>query len=117
MVIEMPFYDYKCKECGHVFEAVHTVDQTVDTCEKCGGKVKRLFHPVGIIFKGSGFYATDYKSGKTGYAQPGGNGNGSKESESDSESASSASSSTADKKEDKKKADDASAPTKPDTTT
>ncbi len=114
MVIEMPFYDYKCKKCGHVFEALHPVDQTVDACEKCGGSVKRLFHPVGIIFKGSGFYATDYKSGKSGYAQPGGNGNGSKESE--SEAASSADSTTPTKKEDAKKADGASAPAKPDTT-
>ncbi len=104
----MPFYDYKCGECGHVFEAFHAVDEGIDACEKCGGRVKRLFHPVGIIFKGSGFYATDYKSGKTGYAQPGGNGNGAKEHE--TETASSSAGSSAKPKEEKKKDDTAAKP-------
>ncbi len=100
----MPFYDYKCSKCGHVFEAFHAVDENVDACEKCGGGVKRLFHPVGIIFKGSGFYATDYKSGKSGYAQAGGNGNGSSK-EPETETASSSPTTSAKKKEDVKKAD------------
>jgi len=58
----MPRYDYKCEECSDVFETTHGVNDTVDGCPKCGGKVRRLFHPVGIIFKGSGFYKTDYGS-------------------------------------------------------
>lgn len=58
----MPRYDYRCEECGDVFEAVHGVGDSVDGCPECGGKVRRLFHPVGIIFKGSGFYKTDYRS-------------------------------------------------------
>ena len=116
MVIEVPFYDYKCKDCGHVFEVAHPVAKNVDACEKCGGSVKRLFHPVGIIFKGSGFYATDYKSGKTGSAQPtGGNGNGSSK-ESETESSSSTASSKP-KEEKKEKADGAAEPAKPDTGT
>jgi len=116
MVIEMPFYDYKCSDCGHVFEVGHPVDQNADACEKCGGSVKRLFHPVGIIFKGSGFYATDYKSGKSGHAQQaGGNGNdSSKESETDSSSSTASSES---KEEKNKKADSAPARAKPDTST
>lgn len=72
----MPFYDYKCSDCGHVFEAMHGIDECVEACEACGGAVKKLFSPVGIIFKGSGFYSTDYRS-KSSIAA-GGNGNGEK---------------------------------------
>ncbi len=55
----MPTYDYKCMSCENEFETIHGVNDTVECCPKCGGKVRRLFHPVGIIFKGSGFYKTD----------------------------------------------------------
>ncbi|MDD3717360.1 MAG: zinc ribbon domain-containing protein [Actinomycetota bacterium] len=58
----MPRYDYKCEGCENVFETTHGVDDTVTDCPRCGGRVRRLFHPVGIIFKGSGFYKTDYGS-------------------------------------------------------
>jgi len=55
----MPTYEYKCDECGHTFEEFHGVDEKVDDCPRCGNEVRRVFHPVGIIFKGSGFYKTD----------------------------------------------------------
>lgn len=55
----MPTYEYKCGECDNTFEEMHGVDERVQSCPECGGKVRRLFHPVGIIFKGSGFYSTD----------------------------------------------------------
>lgn len=58
----MPTYEYKCTDCSDVFETIHGLDDTVESCPKCGGKVRRLFHPVGIIFKGSGFYKTDSRS-------------------------------------------------------
>ena len=58
----MPRYDYKCTDCSDVFETTHGVDDAIDSCPKCGGRVRRLFHPVGIIFKGSGFYKTDSRS-------------------------------------------------------
>ena len=58
----MPTYDYKCPDCSHVFEAMHGVDDNIEDCPECGGRVRRLFHPVGIIFKGSGFYKTDNRS-------------------------------------------------------
>ncbi len=67
----MPTYDYQCKECQHKFEAFQAIkDEPLKTCPKCGGAVKRLISTgVGLIFKGSGFYITDYKnkeSGKSG---------------------------------------------------
>jgi len=58
----MPTYEYKCTDCSDVFETMHGVDDTVESCPKCGGDVRRVFHPVGIIFKGSGFYKTDSRS-------------------------------------------------------
>ncbi|MHB8894522.1 MAG: FmdB family zinc ribbon protein [Candidatus Geothermincolia bacterium] len=57
----MPRYDYKCKKCDRSFEVTHGINDTVETCDECGGDVRRVFHPVGIVFKGSGFYATDSK--------------------------------------------------------
>lgn len=60
----MPIYDYKCQKCGYVFEKRQTIsDEKLKTCPKCGGDVKRLVGSgIGIIFKGSGFYETDYKN-------------------------------------------------------
>lgn len=55
----MPRYEYKCKNCGKSFEAVHGIEETVDECRFCGGDVRKVFHPVGIVFKGPGFYSTD----------------------------------------------------------
>ncbi|MBN2025625.1 MAG: FmdB family transcriptional regulator [Actinobacteria bacterium] len=58
----MPTYDYKCTDCDNEFETTHGIDDTLESCPECGGKVRRLFRPVGIIFKGSGFYKTDTRS-------------------------------------------------------
>jgi putative FmdB family regulatory protein len=58
----MPIYEYRC-ENGHTFEVVQRMsDDPVETCEVCGAPVERVFHPVAVHFKGSGFYTTDYKS-------------------------------------------------------
>jgi len=59
----MPHYDYECKKCGHRFEAFQQItDKLLTQCPKCKSKVKRLIGSgAGLIFKGSGFYATDYK--------------------------------------------------------
>ncbi len=59
----MPFYEYVCDECGHRFERFQKMsDPPVSECEACGGsKVRRVIFPSPIIFKGSGFYCTDYK--------------------------------------------------------
>jgi len=59
----MPTYDYECKKCGHEFEAQQKMsDKLLDKCPKCSGSLRRLIGKgSGIIFKGSGFYETDYK--------------------------------------------------------
>ncbi len=67
----MPTYDYVCEKCGHKFEHFQKMsDEHLKKCPKCGKKVHRLIGGgAGIIFKGSGFYETDYKkktSSKTG---------------------------------------------------
>ena len=60
----MPFYEYRCEK-GHTFEVMQKMtDDPVTECEKCGRPVQRVFHPVAVHFKGSGFYNTDY--GKKG---------------------------------------------------
>ena len=59
----MPNYDYECSHCGHIFEAFQQMnDKHIEKCPKCHKKIKRLISAgSGVIFKGSGFYATDYK--------------------------------------------------------
>jgi len=59
----MPTYDYECRSCKHTFEAFQSIkDEPIKKCPKCGKSVRRLFGGgMGIIFKGSGFYTTDYK--------------------------------------------------------
>jgi putative FmdB family regulatory protein len=62
----MPTYDYECNECGHAFEKFQPItSKPIKKCPKCGKmKVKRLIGTgAGVIFKGSGFYQTDYRSG------------------------------------------------------
>lgn len=60
----MPHYDYKCSNCGLTFELFQKMnDEPVSICPNCGGNVKRLIGKgAGPIFKGSGFYQTDYKN-------------------------------------------------------
>jgi putative FmdB family regulatory protein len=60
----MPTYDYECTKCPHTFEAFQSMSAAPLTkCPKCGGKVKRLIGTgAGILFKGKGFYQTDYRS-------------------------------------------------------
>jgi putative FmdB family regulatory protein len=59
----MPTYEYECTKCGHNFERFQQmIDKPVDKCPKCGSKPKRLIGSgSGLIFKGPGFYATDYR--------------------------------------------------------
>jgi putative FmdB family regulatory protein len=56
----MPIYEYRC-ENGHLFEVMQKItDDPVTHCEECDAAVQRVFHPVAVHFKGSGFYNTDY---------------------------------------------------------
>ncbi|MFZ0324068.1 MAG: FmdB family zinc ribbon protein, partial [Actinomycetes bacterium] len=60
----LPTYAYACTECGHEFEVVQSItDPTLTACERCSGPVRKVFHPVGVTFKGSGFYRTDSRAG------------------------------------------------------
>jgi putative FmdB family regulatory protein len=60
----MPNYDYTCTQCGHTFTAFQSMSAApLETCPNCNGRVKRLIGGgMGLIFKGTGFYATDYKN-------------------------------------------------------
>ena len=65
----MPIYGYRCSNCGHEFEIQQRMsDQPLKACPKCQGKLNKILYPVGISFKGSGFYTTDYGSGKSAAA-------------------------------------------------
>ena len=63
----MPTYDYQCRSCGTVTEVIHPMAENgPTTCELCGGDLRRVLYPTGIIFKGSGFYRNDSRSGRDG---------------------------------------------------
>lgn len=67
----MPLYEYECMRCGVRFERMQRfTDDPVRVCPECGGEVQRLIQPVGIIFKGSGFYVTDNRTSSS-TAKPG----------------------------------------------
>lgn len=60
----MPIYEYQCDDCGNVVEAFQKIsDAPLTECDKCGGALRKVLHPVAIHFKGSGFYTTDYGKG------------------------------------------------------
>ena len=60
----MPIYEYRCEQ-GHTFEVMQRMsDDPVVSCETCAAPVERVFHPVAVHFKGSGFYNTDYGTRK-----------------------------------------------------
>lgn len=63
---QMPVYSYACKSCGHAFD-IHQdfSDDSLTICPECQGRLKKVFGTVGVSFKGSGFYATDSRSGST----------------------------------------------------
>jgi putative FmdB family regulatory protein len=96
----VPTYQYVCTECGGQLEAVQKfTDEPLKVHEDCGGRLRKVFSPVGIVFKGSGFYRTDNRgSGPSGSSSsPKENGskeNGSKESVSSASSSSDSSSSS-----------------------
>jgi putative FmdB family regulatory protein len=67
----MPLYEYQCDECGIRFERRQRMtEDAITECPECGSSVHRLFFPVGIVFKGSGFYVTDNRSKKSTTRKP-----------------------------------------------
>jgi putative FmdB family regulatory protein len=60
----MPTYDYRCRKCGHQFELFHGIkDETPKRCPKCRARARRIpAGGAGVLFKGTGFYVTDYRS-------------------------------------------------------
>jgi putative FmdB family regulatory protein len=98
----MPIYEYRCDN-GHQFEVMQSMSaDPVTKCEVCGAPVQRVFHPIAVHFKGSGFYNTDY-----GKQKRAGGGGGSDESSSSSGSDSGSSDSKSDSKDSKPKSDGA----------
>ncbi|WP_128375223.1 FmdB family zinc ribbon protein [Streptomyces cavernae] len=65
----MPTYQYQCTECGEGLEAVQKfTDDALTECPSCGGRLKKVFSAVGIVFKGSGFYRNDSRGASSGSA-------------------------------------------------
>ena len=62
----MPTYTYQCDSCGHGFEAVQRfADDPLTECPECGAAIRRVIQPVGVVFKGSGWYITDSRPKST----------------------------------------------------
>lgn len=61
----MPLYEYKCDKCSTTIEVYkHSSKEAHPNCEKCGTEMRRVLHPSAVIYKGTGFYTTDYGKGK-----------------------------------------------------
>jgi putative FmdB family regulatory protein len=67
----MPVYTYQCDECGVRFEAKqHFSDAPISVCPECGGATHKVIGPVGVVFKGSGFYVNDSRSNNSALGKP-----------------------------------------------
>lgn len=67
----MPTYEYRCDSCDKTFDVVQSFhDDPLETCPTCGSPVRKVFGSVGIVFKGSGFYKTDSRSGSSSSVPP-----------------------------------------------
>ncbi|MGN2635895.1 FmdB family zinc ribbon protein [Nocardia takedensis] len=91
----MPTYSYACTQCDNRFDIVQSFsDDALTVCDQCSGKLRKLFNSVGIVFKGSGFYRTDSRSGASTASEPAKSDSSGSSSSSDSSSSSSSSSSS-----------------------
>lgn len=83
----MPTYQYACTECGEQSEVIQKFsDDPLTVCSDCGGRLRKVFSPVGIVFKGSGFYRTDSRASANGAKKNGSGGSSENSSDSKSES-------------------------------
>jgi putative FmdB family regulatory protein len=90
----VPTYQYQCTECGEALEAVQKFsDDALTECPNCGGRLRKVFSAVGVVFKGSGFYRTDSR-GSSSSSAPATKGSASESKPSDSSKPSSSSSSS-----------------------
>ncbi len=82
----MPTYEYRCRDCGHEFEAVQSFsDDALTECPQCHGSLRKVFGSIGVTFKGSGFYKNDHGSkAKAGTSSSGSSDAGSSSGESSS---------------------------------
>lgn len=88
----MPTYSYACTECGHRFDVVQAFsDAALTTCEKCAGRLRKLFGNVGVVFKGSGFYRNDSREAAKSSGSKSSNSSSSSESSSNGDTSSSSS--------------------------
>lgn len=91
----MPTYQYSCTACGEPLEVVQSfTDDALTECPACGGRLRKLYNAVGIVFKGSGFYRTDSRSGSTASVPAGSDSSSSTSSSSGGDSSSGSSSSS-----------------------
>jgi putative FmdB family regulatory protein len=91
----VPTYQYACTDCGDRSEVVQRfTDDPLTVCSACGGKLRKVFSPVGIVFKGSGFYRTDSRSASSTVPAGSSNGSGSSSESSASSNGSSGDSSS-----------------------
>jgi putative FmdB family regulatory protein len=67
----VPNYEYECTECAHRFELWQSVGEEAPACPECGSVVRKIFHPIRTIYKGSGFYITDSRSEKSSKSSSG----------------------------------------------
>ncbi len=84
----MPIYGYRCDGCGHELETFQNMaDPPLTVCPQCQGRLRKQLYPVGVVFKGSGFYTTDYRgSGKSGNGSKGSSGEGGSEAKGEAKS-------------------------------
>src|SRR5436305_6986392 len=103
----MPTYEYACKECGEHVEVVQSFkDDPLTECPNCGGLLRKVFAPVGIVLKGSGFYKTDSRAASKARSNAG------SKAKAESDSSSSSETKTETKAEAKPKSDSKKAETK-----
>ena len=85
----MPLYEYRCRNCNHQFEIQQSFsDDALTECPECSGDLRKVFNPVGISFKGSGFYKNDSRPGTSRSSSGSGSSSGSSDSNSSSSSSS-----------------------------
>jgi putative FmdB family regulatory protein len=93
----VPKYQYQCKDCGEALEVQQSfTDDALTVCPSCGGDLRKVFNAVGVVFKGSGFYKTDSRSGSSSGGSSSSSSTSSSSSSSSGDSSSSTSSSSSD---------------------